>query len=110
VSEGVVVRDLDGADARVFADGSTRTVAVLPSARIGRGVFLPGWRWSTHAGSQTGRPSERHVGIVLEGVFEVVAADGTRCTVGPGQAFEVGPGHDGWVVGDRPVIALDVAP
>jgi hypothetical protein len=31
-------------------------------------------------------------------------------TVGPGEAFEVGPGHDAWVVGDEPCVALDFEP
>ena len=27
--------------------------------------------------------------------------------VGPGDAFEVTPGHDAWVIGSEPCIALD---
>jgi len=36
-------------------------------------------------------------------------ASGTRQEIGPGEAFEVTPGHDAWVVGDVPCIALDFA-
>jgi len=35
------------------------------------------------------------------------AANGREIKVGPGEAFEVGPGHDAWVVGPEPCIALD---
>lgn len=28
-------------------------------------------------------------------------------TIGPGDAFEVKPGHDAWVLGDETCVALD---
>lgn len=30
--------------------------------------------------------------------------------VGPGDAFEVGPAHGAWVIGEEPCIALDFLP
>lgn len=33
--------------------------------------------------------------------------DGKRMSFGPGDAFDIPPGHDGWVVGNEPVIFLD---
>lgn len=97
-------------DPRVFADGSRRVFVALPSVGIGLGVYAPGWRWSTHAAPQTGRSSERHIGYVQSGAMRVKAADGTESTVTAGQAFEVGPDHDAWVVGDAACVALDIAP
>ena len=34
-------------------------------------------------------------------------ASGTEVEVGAGDAFEVGPGNDAWVIGEEPCIALD---
>lgn len=34
-------------------------------------------------------------------------ATGAEREVGPGEAFEVGPGHDAWVIGSEPCNALD---
>jgi hypothetical protein len=34
--------------------------------------------------------------------------DGEVGDVGPGDVFDVPPGHDAWVVGDEAVVALDV--
>ena len=107
----VVTVGLDGGgDSREFLDGSRRSTAKLPSLRIGRGVYRPGWRWSQHAGPQTGLPSAAHIGYVEAGRMVVRGAAGREVTVGPGEAFEVGPGHDAWVVGDEPCVALDFEP
>jgi len=97
-------------DRREFLDGSSRSEVQLPSLRIGRGIYRPGWRWSQHAGPQTGQPSTAHIGYVEAGRLAVRTADGAELTVRPGEAFEVGPGHDAWVVGDEPCIALDFGP
>lgn len=91
----------------VFADGSTRNVAELETVFVGKGTYQPCWRWSKDVGSQTGKQSERHIGYVLEGAFGGVDSDGRVYEIHPGEAFEVGPNHDGWVVGDAPCVALD---
>ena len=92
---------------RRFLDGSHRGVAILPSAAIGWGEYLPGWKWSEHAGKQTGKPSETHIGYVLSGRLRIQSADGEQTEVSPGDAFEIAAGHDAWVIGARPCIALD---
>ena len=90
-----------------FLDGSTRKVAALPSLFVGRGVYRPGWRWSLHAGGRAGRTAEHHIGYVVSGRFMIEDRAGNRCEAGPGEAFEVGQGHDAWVIGDEPCVALD---
>lgn len=90
-----------------FADGSTRNVAELETAFVGKGTYLPGWRWSKDVGSQTGKQSERHIGYVIAGTFGGYDDDGNEIEIQAGEAFEVGPNHDGWVVGDEPCVALD---
>ena len=97
----------DNAQPRIFLDGSKRTTIVLRTMIIGRGEYLPGWQWSKHAGAQTGKSSQAHIGFVLSGQMAVKVADGTRITVDPNQGFEAGPGHDAWVVGNEPCVALD---
>ena len=94
-------------DQRTFVDGSKRTVAVLESAVVGRGEYLPGWKRSGHARPQTGRDSEVHIGYILTGQMVVRGADGKEVLVGPGDSFEAQPGHDAWVVGDEVCVALD---
>ena len=104
----MVAKSISNPDhSRTFLDGSKRSVVELRSAVIGYGEYLPGWCWSEHAGRQTGVPSERHVGYILSGHLIVRDASGKETTVGPGDAFEVQPGHDARVQGDTPCIALD---
>ncbi len=94
---------------RTFIDGSTRSIVRLRSAVVGLGTYQPGWKWSLHAGAQTGKPSENHIGYIISGNMVVQDASGFEQEIGPGEACEVMPGHDAWVVGDAPCIALDFA-
>ena len=102
--------DQIGSDCHTFIDGSKRCVTKLSSVTIRRGVYNPGWRWSAHAGQQTGKESARHMGWVQSGRMMVHTASNNEVEVGPEDFFEVGPGHDAWVVGNEPCIALDFEP
>lgn len=78
---------------------------------IGRGVLQPGWRWSTHMQPIMGTPScpVHHVQVLLTGHFAVRMDDGVELELEPNDVFDVPPGHDAWVVGDEPVVLLDIA-
>ncbi len=93
-----------------FLDGSTRSFALLRSVAVGLGVYQPGWRWSVHAGPQTGKVSENHVGYVFSGTMMIQDTGGRELEVGPGFAFEIEAGGDAWVVGSQPCTALDFIP
>lgn len=104
----VTVKNLDNSEnSRTFLDGSKRTAVILKTVAIGRGEYLPGWTWSKHAGQQTGKSSEAHIGYILSGQMIVQSPDGKEDKVGPGDAFEMPPKHDAWVIGNEPCIALD---
>lgn len=103
-----LAKSLDRADRSwTFLDGSKRSAVILSSVIIGRGEYLPGWRWSLHVGRQAGKDSAAHIGCVLAGQMAIRSVEGKEITVGPGEAFEVGPGHDAWVVGNERCLALD---
>jgi class 3 adenylate cyclase len=78
---------------------------------IGRMVFEPGWHWLEHVQPMAGTSlcQYHHVGICVSGRLGNRLEDGTTSIIGPGMVFEIPPGHDGWVVGDEPFVAYDVA-
>ena len=81
----------------------------LDSLTIARGVAEPGWSWSEHVKPIVGGTScqVHHVGYLLSGRLHVRLDDGTEAEIGPGDAYVIPPGHDGWVVGDEPAITLE---
>ena len=76
---------------------------------VGRMVHNPGWHWRTHVGpiAGTDRCMYHHLGYVVSGTLHVQMEDGTEDVLGPREMFEIPPGHDAWVIGDEPWIAID---
>jgi class 3 adenylate cyclase/quercetin dioxygenase-like cupin family protein len=83
----------------------------LGELAVGRSVFEPGWRWSEHVKPIVGTEScqVHHLGYVLSGHLHVEMSDGASLEVVAGDAFEIPPGHDAWVIGDEPWISVDWA-
>jgi quercetin dioxygenase-like cupin family protein len=107
----VAAKSLNAPDAAwTFLDESERGAVQLGDVAIGRGVYQPGWRWSEHVRPLFGKDSDEHVGYVISGRLRVRSKEGIEVEVGPGGAFIAGPGHDAWVVGADPCIALDFVP
>lgn len=84
-------------------------IVVLGEVHVGRFVHHPGWRWSEHVKPTVGTPlcEHHHQGVVLSGELEFTMADGVTRRAIAGEAYDVPPGHDGRVVGDEPVIAIE---
>jgi quercetin dioxygenase-like cupin family protein len=107
----IAAKSLDSPDAAwTFLDDSERGAVRLGEVAIGRGVYRPGWRWSEHVQPLSERESDEHVGYVIAGRMRVRSKEGMEVEVGPGEAFIAGSGHDAWVVGTDPCIALDFVP
>lgn len=96
-------------DERIDLPGITAEALELADATISRSEFQPG----THCPeiSYEGHPicNAHHTGYVLDGMLHVEMQDGSVLDIGPGEVFDVPPGHDGWVPGDRPFVALSWA-
>jgi len=108
MNKEIVIKNLSSSEStRKFIDGSERSAEDLRTSYVGVGTYQPGWRWSEHVGKQTGKPSQNHIGYILSGSFTVKSASGEEAVVGPGEAFELASGHDAWVNGEEPYVALD---
>ena len=81
----------------------------LGTQTAARFTFQPGWRWSEAIKPVVGTDScqVRHVGAIVSGRLHVVHTDGSEGDAQPGDAYVIEPGHDSWVVGDEPVVALE---
>jgi hypothetical protein len=76
---------------------------------IGQGTFEPGWKWSNDVKPIAGTESceAPHTGYCISGSMTVRMNDGKEFQIKPGDAFQIPPGHDAWVVGNEACVMLD---
>lgn len=86
-------------------------VIELGDLTVGRLTSEPGWRWSEHVRPTVGGEwcQARHVGLVISGRLGIDFPDGTTVEFGPGDVFDVPPGHDGYTVGEEPCVQIEWA-
>jgi class 3 adenylate cyclase len=98
-------------DVRQVSHGRIETYD-MGETRFGRSVLEPGWRWSDSIKpiARTELCEDHHVGVTISGRAHVVMREGAELEIGPGQFYEIPPGHDSWVVGDEPWITLTWQP
>jgi mannose-6-phosphate isomerase-like protein (cupin superfamily) len=97
-------------DARSFDLGRLELVT-LGGITFGRATLQPGWKWSTCVKpmAKTESCEVSHLQYHISGRLKVVMDDGSEEEFGPGQIASLPPGHDAWVVGDEPVVIIDVS-
>jgi class 3 adenylate cyclase len=101
-------RFTDPDDVRTLPHGRVDVVE-LDDRVVGRMTYEPGWRWSVDVKpiAETDSCQFHHFGVTLSGHLRAQMRDGTELEIGPGDVFEIPPGHDAWVVGDEPWISVD---
>ena len=101
-------RFTDPDDVRSIPHGRIDVVE-LEDRVVGRMTYEPGWRWSVDVKpiAETDSCQFHHVGVTLSGRLRAQMRDGTELEIGPGDVFEIPPGHDAWVVGDEPWVSVD---
>lgn len=95
-------------EVRQFEKGRLELVT-LNGRTVGRAVFQPGWRWSSHVKpiAKTKSCEAPHFGYQVSGQMKIVMDDGTELVVKAGDVMNIPPGHDAWVLGDEPVVVVD---
>ena len=85
-------------------------LVTLSGTQVGRVTFEPGWRWTTAIGpfAETKTCQVRHFFYYLAGTLRVRMDDGTEFDCRAGDLAVLPPGHDAWVVGDEPVVVLEL--
>jgi len=95
-------------EVREFPKGRLELVKI-GGAAVGHVVFEPGWRWSTSLQPivKTKSCQAAHFQYHLSGILGVRMDDGTELEYRAGDVSFIPPGHDGWVIGDEPVVVVD---
>lgn len=95
-------------EVRSFPKGRLELITI-GGATIGRGIFEPGWRWSTSVMpiAKTKSCEAPHFQYHVAGTLHVVMDDGTEFDLKPGDISLLPSGHDAWTVGDEAAIVVD---
>ena len=103
------VRSMNQPDESRTPEKTSVDVVHLGAATVARLTVQPGWRWSECIKPVVGTEScqAAHLGYVVSGRMHIACADGTEADIGAGDTYRIEPGHDAWVLGDDPVVALE---
>jgi hypothetical protein len=95
-------------ETRKFEKGKVELIEIKGKT-LARAVFEPGWRWSTCVKPLVNTRSCEvpHFQYQVSGTLHVLMDDGTERDIKPGEVSYIPAGHDGWVVGNEPVILFD---
>jgi mannose-6-phosphate isomerase-like protein (cupin superfamily) len=94
---------------RTFDKGKLELIK-LSGVTFGRATLQPGWKWSTCVKSlvKTKSCEAPHLQYHVSGRIAVVMDDDSQAEFGPGEVSLLPPGHDAWVVGNDPVVVIDI--
>ena len=106
---GLTVKQFDKPDETRTPDKTKMQVVELSSGKAARMSLEPGWKWSECIKPVVGGDScqAHHVGVLVSGALHVAHEDGTEADLKAGDAYEILPGHDAWVVGDATVVGYE---
>lgn len=110
VKKAVGKRSLDSPDEkRSFPKGKVDLVT-MNGVTFERATLQPGWKWSESVKPITKTKSceASHIQYQISGRLRVRMDDGIEHEFGPGDVSFLPPGHDAWVVGDEPVVVIEV--
>jgi hypothetical protein len=84
-------------------------VVDLDGVKAARLTLQPGWRWSECIKPLVGTDTcqVHHVGVAIAGRIQVEYAGGQSGEIAAGDAYQLQPGHEAWVVGDEPFVAYE---
>ena len=105
------VKSFRDADEVKTPDKTHAAVVKLGNVNATKVVLQPGWKWSECVKPVVGGDSCQagHVGVIIQGSMKCTHDDGSEIVASSGDAYYFAPGHDGWVLGDEPVIMYEFA-
>ena len=110
---GAQKKSLDLPDERIVMEGIAADVVQLADSAISRNVFQPDAHCALGGARLSGgRRANRscmahHTGVLLDGRLHIEMDDGSTLDIAPNEVFDIPPGHDGWAIGDTPVVGIN---
>jgi hypothetical protein len=104
----VLLAPVKGAESRTV--GHVRLdVGRAGQARVKRLIYPAGFRWSKDMKPAIGTDycMHAHVGFLARGEIHIEYPDGCVVEHRAPQIIAIEPGHDGWVVGNEPVVIIE---
>ena len=94
---------------RTFEKGKIELANFSGDVTVGRAIFEPGWSWEKCVKPivKTNSCQAPHTMYLVSGRMMVVMDDGTEAESGPGDAVIIPLGHNAWVVGNEPCVAIE---
>ena len=95
-------------ETRSFEKGKVE-IAKVGETTIGRAHFEPGWSWEKCVKpiAKTESCQAPHTQYIVSGRMRVKMDDGSEEEFGPGDVGYLPPGHNAWIIGNEPCIAID---
>jgi mannose-6-phosphate isomerase-like protein (cupin superfamily) len=84
--------------------------SMIEETRLARITLEPGWKWSKDVRplAETGLCQSPHLQYVISGRLQVEMEDSTTLVLKAGDFVQIPPGHDAWVLGKEPFVAIDL--
>lgn len=110
VKHGMEKKSLNAPDETRTMDKGRVELVTVGDVNFGRAILQPGWKWSTHVKPivKTQSCQAPHMQYFISGRLRIKMDNGEEKEFGPGDVGSIPPGHDAWVVGSEPVVAIDV--
>jgi hypothetical protein len=103
------VKSFDVPDKKRYPDKAEVDLVSVNDYSVARLILAPGWRWSVcskHT-EKTDFCEHNHLGFCVSGVLEIATPEGVRSTIHANDTYAIPPGHDEWVVGSEPFVAVE---
>ncbi|WP_426997104.1 cupin domain-containing protein [Pseudarthrobacter sp. N5] len=105
----LAVKSFDAPDKKRYPDKSEVDLVTVDDYSVARLILDPGWRWSecTKPLEKTDFCQHNHLGFCVSGAMEVETSEGMHSTIHVNDTYAIPPGHDEWVLGSEPFVAVE---
>jgi uncharacterized protein DUF861 len=97
-------------ETRSFEKGKAEMTTLANGVTIGRAYLELGWSWEKCIKpiAKTESCQVPHTSYMISGRMRIKMDDGSEEEFGPGDVNHIPPGHNAWVVGNEPVVAIGI--